>query len=115
MEITDGAAWAIGAVGAALAGATGWLYARIGGVHKRIDGVVNHMTQEDNKLHARIDTVREQYVRRDDLDARLLRLEAGQDKLLEKFDEFANSSRHNLKNVEQIVTRLDERVKHLEG
>lgn len=115
MEITDGAAWAIGAVGSAFTAAGVWLYARISGVHARIDRVTNHMTKEDNKLHARVDTVREQYVRRDDLDARLLRLEAGQDKLLEKFEEFANSSRHNLKNVEQIVTRLDERVKHLEG
>lgn len=114
MEISDGAAWLIGALGTTSAAAGIWLYARISSVHLRIDTVTNHMTAEDNKLHGRIDSVQEKYVRREDLDARLLRMEAGQDKMLEKFDEHAQSSRHKMNNIEQILVRMDERMKHVE-
>lgn len=114
MEITDGAAWLFGAVASAGAAISVWLYARISGVHGRIDKVANHMTDEDNKLHIRIEYIRDNYVRREDLDARLLRIEMGQDKLLEKFEDFDKSMRHKVGNIDQVVTRLDERVKHLE-
>lgn len=121
MEITDGAAWAIGGVAAVGSAVGAWLYARISGVHGRIDGVldridrvVNHMTAEDNKLHDRVDAVRDQYVRREDLDARFARFEKSQDNLLEEFKEHAQSTRHKMNNIEQVLTRMDERMKHVE-
>ena len=114
MEISDGTAWITGALGTAGVAVTAWLYARISGVHGRIDTVTNHMTAEDNKLHGRIDAVRDQYVRREDLDARMSRIEAGQDRLLQKFEEHGQSTRHKMNNIEQVLVRVDERLKHVE-
>ncbi len=115
MEITDGAAWLIGTMASAGAAAGLWLYARISGVHGRIDKVANHMTAEDNKLHARIDDVREKYVRREDLDQQLRRLEVGQEKLVVTLEGFITASRHKMNNIEQVMVRVDERLKHVEG
>ena len=36
----------------------GWFYNRLSKTHERIDKVVNHMTDEDNKLHTRVDVLR---------------------------------------------------------
>lgn len=62
----------------------------IGGVIVAVVGVVfkfNHTNSAKIKdLHARIDDVKEKYVRRDDLDNRLESIEKGQDRLVEKVD-----------------------------
>lgn len=114
MEIDDGTWTLFGVFASATLAGGSWLYNRISGFHTRLNQTHNHMTSEDNKLHARIDDVREKYVRREDLDARLYRIEAGQDKLLEKLDSFDSSVRHKVNNTDQIVVRMDERLKHLE-
>lgn len=114
MEIGDETWTVIGTLAAACATAGAWLYARISGLHGRIDTVTNHMTAEDNKLHDRIDTVRDQYVRREDLDARMQRIEKVQDETLKEVKELGLSIRHKTNNTDQVVSRMDERVKHLE-
>lgn len=114
MEVNDGTWTLFAGLGSATLAGASWLYARISNLHSRINTVTNHMTAEDSKLRTLIDDTRERYVRREDLDARLLRIETGQDKLLEKLDSFDKSTRHKIGNTEQVVTRLDERMKHLE-
>jgi len=92
----------------------GWMYSRISAVHGRIDKVVNHMTDEDNKLHLRVDAVRDNYVRREDMITYMARIEKTQDAILAELKGQNDAWRHKVGNIEQVAVRHDERLKSLE-
>lgn len=91
-----------------------WFYNRMSKTHERIDKVVNHMTDEDNKLHTRVDVLRDQAVRRDEMLVHMGRLEKTQDAILAELKEQNGAWRHRVGNIEQVAVRVDERLKHLE-
>ena len=121
MDVDDSTWTLLGGVVTAGVAACGWLYARIGGVHARIaktedrlDKVVNHMTAEHNRIDDRFGVLPEKYVSKEELRRWFESLQEGQRELIRKFEDFDKSTRHNIKNTDQVVVRMDERLKHLE-
>lgn len=94
--------------------ATGWVYSRMSKIYDRLDTMVNHMTTEDNKLHTRIDDVRDQYVKREDMLTHMVRIEKTQDAILSELKAQNEAWRHKVGNIEREAVRHDERLKHLE-
>ena len=114
MDITDGAAWAIGLLTTAVSAANVWMYGRVSRVHDRMDKIANHMTSEDNKLHSRIDAVMEKLAYIAVLDNRMENFGKTQDKMLKEVEELNGTMRHRIGNMEQVAVRADERLNHLE-
>lgn len=92
----------------------GWFYTRLSKVHDRIEKVVNHMTDEDGKLHTKIDVLRETSVRRDEMLLHMGRIERTQEAILNELKGQNDAWRHKVGNIEQVAVRHDERLKHLE-
>lgn len=63
-----------------------------------INAVGERMTDGDDKLHARINEVRKEYVRRDDLDGHLSRID-------KKLDEIANEQKDMNRSVLRALDR----------
>lgn len=92
----------------------GWFYTRLSKVHDRIEKVVNHMADEDNKLHLKIDVLRDTSVRRDEMLLHMGRIEKTQEAILVELKGQNEQWRHKVGNIEQVAVRHDERLKHLE-
>lgn len=118
MEVDEGAWELIGIIAAAGTVVAGWLYSRITNIYARLDGridkVANHMTDEDGKLHMRIDGVVERLAYIAVLDSRMESFGKVQDETLKEVKELNHAMRHRVGNMEQVAVRTDERLKHLE-
>lgn len=118
MEVDEGTWEMIGIIAASGAAVAGWLYSRITNMYTRLDGridkVANHMTDEDSKLHMRVDGVVERLAYIAVLDSRMEQFGKIQDETLREVKELNHSMRHRVGNMEQVAVRTDERLKHLE-
>ena len=88
--------WFFGLVAAVLMAIVGWLV-------KEMRQLAERMGDGHDKLHERINRVREEYVRRDDLDGHLQRIDGNVNELRR---EIADSHRDVTKRLDAIVERL---------
>lgn len=76
-------------------------------LNARVDRVVERAQSDVDGVRQEVETVRYQYVRRDDLDAHMRRIEAQQDNINKKLDEISTALRHRSTNLEQRVALLE--------
>lgn len=91
MDVDPG--WIIAAAGA--------FAAIVGGLIARDRYVLRLITQGDDKLHERINRTRDEYVRRDDLDHHVLRLDASVQSLSKDFKEVTKALTDDIKTIQK--------------
>lgn len=88
-----------------LIGVGGFLVALIGGVIVRDRQIFRSMRAGDDRLHERINEVRDQYVRRSDLDSHIVRLDQSMDRVSTELREHRKELNQRLDAVVALLTK----------
>ena len=113
--MSDDLKWLIGTAVVLILSFSGTIITAFSNLSTRIkkgdDALAALQKQEDDRLHERINRVRDEYVRRDDLDKDITMLERGLDQLRNEMRETTKSLREDMRaNTAATNDRLDKLI-----
>ena len=84
----------------------GVIFAMVGGFIVRDRMVARSISDGDSKLHARIDKVKDEYVRRDDLSDHIIRIEKSVDAMKEEQRRANDEQRRTNDRIDKILAAV---------